>query len=135
MAKQTTGRKQVLSIAMDPELVKRVDELADAVNQSRSAFIERCVRDAVEQEGDAIKAFQHPVLGPALIQAFSNREVLKGMAEVMGQDLTDQQLLLFRQMVSGLTPPEVPSRPARRAAVAKVRKTAKRANGGQGGKP
>jgi hypothetical protein len=108
MAKQTPGRKQVLSIAIDPALVARVDELADAVNQSRSAFIERVVRQAVDEEGDAIRAFQHSVLGPVLVQAFSSREVLKSLAEVIDGDLDDEQLLLFRKgMVSivGVEPP------------------------------
>jgi hypothetical protein len=134
MSKRTTGRKQVLSIAIDPVLVARIDELADALNQSRSGFIERLLREAVEAEGDAIRAFQHPVLGPALLQALSSRDVLKSMAEVIGGDLTDAQLLLFREAMAGLAPASVQARAvplatdrrARRRGAAVLKKQAKR---------
>jgi hypothetical protein len=121
----------VISITFDPDLLRRVDELADALGQSRSAFIARLVREGVESEGDAIRAFQHPVIGPALLKAFSDRDVLKGMADVMGEQLTDQQLLLFRQVMVNLVPGQEPARKTRRAAVSVLRKKLKRKNGGQ----
>jgi len=134
MAKQTAEKpagKMVLSITIDPDLVRRVDELADSLGQSRSAFISRLVKEGVDSEGDAIRAFQHPVIGPALLKAFSDREVIKGIADVMGENLTDQQLLLFRQVMNGLTPPVELVRKKRRAVVAVLRKSVKRKNGGQ----
>ena len=116
------AEKTVVSISIDGPVLDRITELADISKRSRSAYIEQVLRDHTEKQGEAIRAFQHPVLGPALAGAFANRDVLKAMAEVMGQELDDKQLLLFRKAMESFKPAAAKSRHERRAFVKKVRK-------------
>ena len=94
--------KVVQSFAIEPALWGRVCELADIAKRSRSSYVAEVLRDHVEEQGEAIRAMQHPVLGPALLQAFGNREVLKAVAEVVGDRVDDRQLQLFKKTVESL---------------------------------
>ena len=130
MHAKRAGNKVILSVSIDADLVHKLQELADAVGRSRSSYVEALLREAVDQESDTIKALQHPVLGPALVSAFRSRDVLKAMAEVIGDELKPEQLHLFREAMNHISGQQI-SRPQRRAAKAKVRKATKRKNGGQ----
>lgn len=94
MAKRTP--KKVVSIAVDPALWDRVEELADAQGVSRSAFLVRLLRDAIDQEEDTIKALQNPVIASAMIKAFGDRNVVKAVAQIMNQELTPAQIDTYR---------------------------------------
>ena len=111
--------KTVVSISIDTKLLAQLTDLADIAKRSRSAYIEQVLREHTEEQVESIRAFQHPVLGPALFQAFGSRDVLKAMSEVIGKQLDDNQLLLFRKTMESLTSG---NRKQRRAAVNKVRK-------------
>lgn len=92
-------RKPIISITIRPELLSRLDDLADAQGIARSALISKLVEDGIEQEETTVKALAHPVLGPAMVRAFSQPEVIRAMAAVIGQELDPDQLKLFKSVM------------------------------------
>lgn len=94
--------KQKITMSVDIALVARIDKLAAAVGQSRSAWIEALLREAIEDEETSVKALTDPVVGPALLNMFKDRDVLRGLARVMSEELRPDQLQLFADRVSKL---------------------------------
>lgn len=95
--------KTPVSFSMSPSLVKRLDRLAKAMGKSRSAYLEGLVRDCIEEEESGVKMLTDPVMGPALLKAFGNRDVLRGLVRALGEDLTDSQLDLFASQMERMT--------------------------------
>jgi metal-responsive CopG/Arc/MetJ family transcriptional regulator len=89
--------KTIISFSLDTELVKRIDDLADAKGMSRSRLVEAMLRDGIGDEHLMVKAAQSPVLMQALMKAFGSPEVLKQMAKVMGTKMSDTEVLEFQQ--------------------------------------
>jgi len=91
-----------VTVTVDIPLMARIDKLAAAVGQSRAAWIEARVRDAIEDEETSVKALTDPVVGPALLNMFKDRDVLRGLARVLQDELHPEQLQLFADRVSQL---------------------------------
>lgn len=100
-------QKIKLSVSITHELVKRLDRIAKAAGQSRSAMIERLIRDGVDDAETAVQAFTDPLLLQAFAGAFGNRDVLKAMASAVHEEMTDSQLDLFVDRLKGLAGSEV----------------------------
>lgn len=94
--------KTKLSITIDPQILRRVERIAKAAGQSRSAMIERLIRDGVDDAETAVQAFTDPLLLQAFAGAFGNRDVLKAMASAVHEEMTDSQLDLFVDRLKGL---------------------------------
>lgn len=91
----TIPKKSKVTIAVDPDVLRRVDRMADAQRLSRSAMIQRACEEMLEGSEGLVKAFSNPLIRDALLGAFKDREVLRQMAASMGQKLSDRQLDLF----------------------------------------
>lgn len=100
--------KTKVTLTLDTELVKRVDEIASAKRQSRSAWIEASMRESIDQDEAAVKFFSDPMLSGAFLKAFSEPGMLKQFAQTIGSDLEPDQLKLFGERVSGLVPEPQP---------------------------
>jgi hypothetical protein len=94
--------KVPITFAMSPDLLVRIDKLAKATGQSRSAWLEARIRDGLEQEEVGVQALTDPVVGPALLGIFRDGEVLRSMAKMFRDELSDSQLQLFADRVSKL---------------------------------
>lgn len=97
MARNIRGTKQILSLSLDVELVKRVDNLADANGMSRSAMVESFIESGIDQEELKIRAFTNPVLREALMKSFSSPSVVKALLKGMKDEVTPQDMQLFQQ--------------------------------------
>lgn len=95
--------KTKVSIAMDRELHSWIARIAKAKRQSVSGLIEGLVREGIEQEELAVKVFSDPVLSQTLVKAFGNMDTLKTLASLLGDELSDDQLRLFTERVTGIT--------------------------------
>ena len=91
------AKKLKLSITLDAEVTKRVDRLAKATRSNRSAVLEALVIDALNQNEAAIKASADPVVMGAFMRAMTEPGVIRGVAEVLRHDLSDEQLKLFTE--------------------------------------
>ena len=89
--------KAFLTAYVERSVVERLDAVAAAQDLSRSKLIERLVIDGLQDMELEVRALTDPVVGPAIINAFARPEVLRAMANVLRQDLSDDQLQLFQQ--------------------------------------
>lgn len=93
MAKNT----RVISFSLDAELVKQIEDLADAKRMNRSKLVEEFIREGMREEQVMVKAAQTPYLMQALLKAFSDPKVIQLMGRVLGQELDPKDLVLFNQ--------------------------------------
>ena len=96
MAKHLKGTKQIVSLSLNSELMKRVENLADSKGMSRSALIEDLIENGIDQEEIAVAAFTNPVVRDALMKSFARPEVIKALIKGIG-DEDPKQLELFNQ--------------------------------------
>lgn len=99
----SVAKKVRIGLTLDPSVVKRVDRVAKAQRKSRSAWIETACLDQLSQAEMFVKMTQQPELASAFARAFGDPSVMRRMAEVMGQELTDDQLDLFTVTLDKLT--------------------------------
>lgn len=95
--------KITMTVSIDGSLVERIGRLAAATGQSRSSWVESQLRNLVDDEEIGVKALTDPVVGPALVGMFKDRDVLRGFAKLVTDQLSDKQLGLFAERVSKLT--------------------------------
>lgn len=135
MMARTKGTKTIVTMSLDTDLVRRVDDLADAQGRSRSWLIESWIREQLQGEEMTIKALSNPTVLKALMQAFGNPEVVKAVALAAGGDANPQEMLMFRQGMQLLDnysdeyrkslPPEVVAENAMKKTIAANKKAKK----------
>lgn len=108
--------KVTASFSVDPDLLKQVDDLADAQSLSRSQLLEKWMKQAVEQEKQAAAVLSNPVLLEGFAKAFSAPGILKEMAKALGDELSDEQLELFHRTLSATVEQQQQPRPKLRTA-------------------
>jgi len=54
--------KEITTVRLDPELIRRLDAVAEARGESRSVVIERVLRNEVADEEDFVNEMEHPVM-------------------------------------------------------------------------
>ena len=91
------AKKVKISITVDADVLKRVDRLAKSLKENRSSVMGDLLADALEQNEAALKAASDPVLMGAFMRAMAEPGVMRGMAEAVRQDLTDDQLRMFTE--------------------------------------
>lgn len=108
--------RQAVTFSLPPHLVKAVDDLADAQNLPRSALLRRWIEEKIEGERPMVALLSDPLAGAAIIKAFSDPAVIRAMAAVVGEKVTDDQLQLFHRKISESTEVarEVLKKPKRR---------------------
>lgn len=77
-------KKIPISVALDPGLVDEIDEIAEALGESRSAVVERMLRNGAPDERASISALANPLVGKLL----EHPKFLSALAAVVGEDLT-----------------------------------------------
>ena len=96
-------KKQRVTLTLDAAVVKRVDRVARSTKQSRSAVVEGLLRDGVDDQELFVKAMTDPTLRATFGQIFGSRDFLRQMVNVMGQDVSEDQLKLFGEAMGKLT--------------------------------
>jgi len=129
-------RRAIITVTIEPELLKRVDDLADVQGLPRSQLIEHLITQGINDEEIGVKAMTNPVVVNALMKSFRDPTVLRALANAVGEELSPDQLNLFRQAMSAvdesLSPQQqmvtqqLVKQPAKRAAAKQDARTAKR---------
>jgi hypothetical protein len=102
-------RRSIVSISIGPELLQRVDDLADAQGVPRSQLIVKLISEGIEDDEMAVRALMNPVVMQAMTTAFRDPMVLRGMAAAVGQELSSEQLQLFHQAMSAASDAVIPA--------------------------
>ncbi len=95
--------RSIISITIEPELLKRLDDLADAQGVARSQLIEKLISEGIEGEEMAVRALTNPVVMQAMVGAFRDPTVLRAMAVAVGQELSTEQLQLFQRAMGAVS--------------------------------
>jgi metal-responsive CopG/Arc/MetJ family transcriptional regulator len=91
--------KTIVSLYFDTDLVKRIDRLAASQDVSRSKWIEAIVSERIDDEEMTVRVMTDPVVAPAMMSALAKPEILRAMTSIMREQLTDEQLSLFSQVM------------------------------------
>jgi len=94
--------KMVVAVTLEPDVVKRLDEVAAANEVSRSRQVELYIREGLEEGEFAAKAFANPAIMRAMGKALADRSVIKQIAAAMTSDSTPDQLKLFEQAIESM---------------------------------
>ena len=88
--------KDKFSISMDTELVQRLDAVAEARDEARSTVIERIVRHGLAEEESFLRDMDNPLDRVIVDIVTDNPGILRTIANLVGQQLTDEQLAGLR---------------------------------------
>lgn len=100
------AKKLKISIAIDADDVRRIDHLASAQKVSRSAWFQNAIQDAIGQDEAAVKFFTDPLLRDTFVRVFSQPGVFAQMAKAMGEEVSPDQMHLFRDRLAGVVEPK-----------------------------
>ena len=81
---------------MDTELVQRLDAVAEARDEARSTVIERIVRHGLAEEESFLRDMDNPLDRVIVDIVTDNPGILRTIARLVGQQLTDEQLAGLR---------------------------------------
>jgi hypothetical protein len=93
MEKKKPNRRSVpVTITIERELLKIVDNLADAQNLTRSQFIERQIRNGIEQEKFSVAMMANPEVAKMLAKVFGSPEALRMVGAAVEAEVTEKHL-------------------------------------------
>ena len=127
--------KQFITLYLNKETVKRLDDLAAAKNTSRSRFCEQLILDGLQDSELTVRAMTTPVVRDALFSVLAKPDVLRAIMRGMQDELSDDQLELFSRAMIGASQavekadPQSPGQRASNSARSKPR----RSSGGKQG--
>lgn len=94
--------KTKIAITIDTHVLRDVDKVAKAEGRTRSALIERCIRDSLGESLNLVKALTNPVLAEALGRAFGDPNVMREMFKVMGEKVSSNQIKTMNKAVDSV---------------------------------
>ncbi len=89
-------KKFKTSVALDGDLIKRLDRVARASRLSRSELICDLVWSSLDEAENWMEVTSDPVLIAAIAKALTDPGVVRNMVSGLRSELADEQLDLFR---------------------------------------
>lgn len=80
-------RRLQVSVALDRDLLAKIDRIAAALNQSRSQTLHDLLADVIESAEQQAKLISNPTVMSAFQKALSAPGVLAAMGKAMGEEL------------------------------------------------
>jgi hypothetical protein len=84
--------KERITVTLDPALLERLDVIAEARGDSRSAVIERCVRYGLAEEERFLKVMENPVTRAVFEVLAESPMLMSSIATVVGDELSPGEL-------------------------------------------
>lgn len=85
------AKKITVSFSIDEDLVREIEALADAQGISRSLFVQRVIREAIDHERGVLAAMNNPKVREQFLKLFTQPGMVMEMAKAMNQPLTKEQ--------------------------------------------
>ncbi len=114
--------KAKITISISPDLLRRIDAVAEAREMKRSTLMERMLGNQIEEQEEFLLGMEKPLDRAVARVLLRNPKVMKAMSVVVGEHISDEQIERAKR--------ELPNELARgknREAVKKAREKAKRA--------
>ena len=80
-----------VTMRLDADLMKRVDEIAERLGETRTHVVERAIKLGLPETERFLKALEHPVAGRAL-ELLMQPGVYSTLAKLAGEKLTPEDL-------------------------------------------
>ncbi len=90
-------QKDRITVTLDPDLVARIDRLAELRDHSRSKLMELLLEIAVEEEEAAMKTLGSPVVGTVVQSIMDHPKLLKTIASLIGERLTPDEVKKWQE--------------------------------------
>ncbi len=84
--------KEKISISIEADLLRRLDAVCEARGDSRSAVIERILRDEMPEEESFLQGMEDPMSRALIATLIRSPAVLKVIATVAGKAISDADL-------------------------------------------
>lgn len=86
------AQRDRITTTLDSTVTKRIDTIAEFRNESRSATIERILRNGIEDEEEMLASIGVGVQGRITALLLNNPKILSGLSKALGDALTEEQL-------------------------------------------
>jgi len=85
-------QKERITVTLDPDLVARIDRLAEHRDESRSKFMEFLLEIGVEEQEQFHEKMASPVIGPIVQSIMDHPKLIAGIAKVIGEQLSPEEI-------------------------------------------
>lgn len=89
-------QKERITVTLDPDLVARLDRLAEVLDQSRSRLMERLLDTAVEEEEQLMDKLASPVIGPIVQSIIDHPKLMATLAKLIGEQMSPEEVLRWQ---------------------------------------
>ncbi len=89
--------KEVVTIRLGPEVIKRLDYIASEREETRSSVIERIVDNGIEDEESFLDQMTNPILRNLILGMAGSPKFMKIMGKVMREEFSDEDLASMGQ--------------------------------------
>lgn len=90
-----TTRKPV-TISLDPDLIAQVDRIAEIRGETRTAVIERAIRNALPEEERFLRLLANPVARAVFDKVMSSPRLMEAIAAAVHEDLEPGEVEALR---------------------------------------
>lgn len=90
-------QKERVTVTLDPDLVARLDRLAEVLDQSRSRLMERLLETAVEEEEQLMDKLASPVIGPIVQSIIDHPKLIATLAKLIGDQMTPEEVQRWQE--------------------------------------
>lgn len=91
--------KKVLSVAIAPELLARIDRVAEAREETRSTVADRILKNGIEDEERFLNEMAVPMFRKLVLAAIERPTLMAGFAKLIGERVDMKEL---EQMASNV---------------------------------
>lgn len=91
-----------ITLTLDHELTKRIDAVAEARDESRSATIERMLRNSIEEEERFLGQVGTGIEGRIMALMLENPKLINSLSKLVGDELSEDQLKRLEEGGSGV---------------------------------
>lgn len=99
--------KQKFSVSMDAEVCKRVDEMAELLNTTRSAVIATACMDYITQNDAMARLMGNPDAIQALMKSFAQPGVISAISQSMATQAEADAAQPFLEFITTYQPPKL----------------------------
>lgn len=83
--------KTRITVTVDPELVERIDRLAELRDTSRSRIFEILLEVGAEQEEKSMETLGNPIIGPLVQGVLDHPKLVQMIATAIGEKLSPEE--------------------------------------------
>jgi len=86
------AQRERITVTIDPAVLKRIDAISQAREESRSATIERILRNGARDEEEMLETIGKGIQGQVMAVLLNNPQILNAMSKLVGDQLADEDL-------------------------------------------